>query len=645
MTMKILHKSYIFYALIFILIGSDLIKGQQWESEIVHYNESEKLIYERDIEGNCIPDFSYAGYKNSNEVIPVVQVLKTISPVEGDNTQHIQNALFELGIKAKNADGFRGALLLMPGIYEIKGTIKLQFDGVVLRGSGDGENPDSNTILSATGNSPSQRTVLIAGGGADTKWKHQVSGTKKNIISDTVLIGENSFDIENTSGYSVGDNIIIYHPCTKAWLEEIDFGGTHSDEPGAEAGVDISWTEGSHPLVFNRYITAIEGNRITIDVPVFNHLIKSLSQAYIYKYARTNLLTNIGIEDLRIDIKTNGQQWDEAHAWNAIDMFLIEDAWIKNCTMLHFGLSGVRTNSASRITVEDCHALDPISEVVGGNRYNYQVYTASQQILFKNCHASNGRHHYISNGYSFNSGIVFYNCTSEGSFASSEGHRGWSMGFLWDNYKELDGPRPGYNPRLLGLYNRGHYGTSHGWGIAHSVAWNCDVNNGDLVVQKPPTAQNYAIGCSGKNITGINSPSLFNEPEGFIERSNEPGINPGSLYAAQLKERLTGIVSVQINMESIVLEKFDLYQNYPNPFNSVTHIQYQITSPTFVKIRIIDSLGKTIITLVNENKNSGIHSAEWSGCNSEGMQISSGVYMSILETDFGSKSKKMILLK
>ena len=67
------------------------------------------------------------------------------------------------------------------------------------------------------------------------------------------------------------------------------------------------------------------------------------------------------------------------------------------------------------------------------------------------------------NGYSYTSGCVFVDCTSSGAYAGSEGHRRWSTGLLFDNLIELDGPRPGVNPRLLGLYNRGYYGTSHGW--------------------------------------------------------------------------------------------------------------------------------------------------------------------------------------
>jgi hypothetical protein len=57
-----------------------------------------------------------------------------------------------------------------------------------------------------------------------------------------------------------------------------------------------------------------------------------------------------------------------------------------------------------------------------------------------------------------------------------------------------------------------------------------------LVVQKPPTAQNYAIGCFG-TITG-NGP--FAGSAGYIEGSNTDGLLPRSLYLEQLAQRLGG---------------------------------------------------------------------------------------------------------
>jgi len=112
-----------------------------WQSSVAYFDENDSLVYNKDAEGNRIPDFSYAGYRNGNYPIPEIPVVKTIHPIDGDNTVHIENALFELAMMPKDENGFRGALLLEAGKYEIQGTINLQFDGIVLRGVGDGDDP------------------------------------------------------------------------------------------------------------------------------------------------------------------------------------------------------------------------------------------------------------------------------------------------------------------------------------------------------------------------------------------------------------------------------------------------------------------------------------------------------------------------
>ena len=88
----------------------------QFESSILFYNNSNQLSYVSDKDGNHIPDFSFAGYKNGDVAIPNVAVVKRISPVAGDNTAHIQAAINEVGALPLNANGHRGALLLLPGM-------------------------------------------------------------------------------------------------------------------------------------------------------------------------------------------------------------------------------------------------------------------------------------------------------------------------------------------------------------------------------------------------------------------------------------------------------------------------------------------------------------------------------------------------
>ena len=619
----------------FVLFFSTQLHAQQWQSSKVFYAPNGKLVYSMDSARNRIPDFSFAGYKNGETVLPDVNVRLTISPIAGDNTASIQKAIDSVGKFPVNGQGIRGALLLTAGRYHLFGTLNIKYSGVILRGVGEGSDSTNNTIIYARGDTPHQREVIIAGGGSTSKWNQKVSGVETNIISDTVAVGEKTFTVADASQFSVGDNIIINHPCTAKLLSAIDTGGTHWYEPGAEVGVDVPWSVNQIPIVYNRWITSIQGNVITVDVPVFNHLVRSLSQSTIYKYARTGLLTNIGLENLRIDIESLGGT-DENHAWTALYLLQLEDSWVKNCTFTGFGHSGVMTNTATRITVQDCKALDPVSIITGERRYNFNAYTASQQILFKNCTASNGRHHFASNGTSYTSGVVFVDCTSQGAYTSSEGHRQWSTGFLYDNHNEMDGPRD--DNRLLGIYNRGYYGTSHGWAMAHTVAWNCNVRSqGYLIVQQAPTAQNYAIGCFGI-VTGKVPFAPFDEREGFIEGTNKANLNPRSLYYAQLQDRLGPAF---VRDREIAPTQFQLFQNYPNPFNGSTVIKYDVKVPARITIEIDDVLGRRISVITDSIRQTGEYEIRWNA-----KKESSGIYYCKLTAQpIGEKLSPTILIQ
>ncbi len=87
-------------------------------------------------------------------------------------------------------------------------------------------------------------------------------------------------------------------------------------------------------------------------------------------------------------------------------------------------------------------------------------------------------------------------------------------------------------------------------------------------------------------------------------------------------------------------EKFSLHQNYPNPFNPTTNISYDLTNEGKVTLKIYNTSGKEIATLVNEFKTAGYHSVTF-----DATGISSGVYYYKLEGNGFSKVMKMILVK
>ena len=613
--------------LIFVLcLSSNLLFSQTWQSKLVGYQNG-ILSYTPDANGAVIPDFSYAGYKRSEVPIPTVPVVKTISPIAGDNTASIQAAIDAVGVLPMDNDGIRGALLLNAGVYNVYGTLTIPYSGVVLRGVGNGDDTLTNTVIYGRGNTPVQRSIIIAGGGNNSAWKDSVSGSRVNITSDIVKVGDRKFTVSSASGYTVGDNIIIYHPCTETWLAAINYGG-----PDTSAG----WGVDDQPIVMNRRIMAITGNEITIDAPVYNILNKSLSQSYIYKYGRANIKTNIGVEKIKIDIETLGGV-DENHAWTAVTLNQVEDCWVSDCTMIHFGYAAVHTMTATRVTVQNCNALDPISIITGERRYNYCVYIASNMILFKDCVARSGRHHFVSNGHSYVSDIVVLNCKSLKINNSSEGHRRWSQGMLYDNYLDT---LPVVSSYVLGLYNRGSMGTSHGWAAVNSVVWNSSVGSRDMIIQKPPIGQNYAIGCFGRKITGTNPPAPFTQPTGYVEGTNTSGLEPKSLFLAQLQQRMS---TTKVGAdEAIVSKDFKLYPAYPNPFNPQTSIRFNLPSAEKINVSVYGILGNKVDELFSGTAAAGENKINW---DLTSKKISSGVYIILLQYQNQFLTQKVTYLK
>jgi hypothetical protein len=86
--------------------------------------------------------------------------------------------------------------------------------------------------------------------------------------------------------------------------------------------------------------------------------------------------------------------------------------------------------------------------------------------------------------------------------------------------------------------------------------------------------------------------------------------------------------------------KFTLSQNYPNPFNPATLIEYTLPQESRVTLKVYNTLGQEIATLVDEVQPAGYRSVTWNG-----RDMASGVYFYRLQAgDFGDL-KRMLLVK
>ena len=98
--------------------------------------------------------------------------------------------------------------------------------------------------------------------------------------------------------------------------------------------------------------------------------------------------------------------------------------------------------------------------------------------------------------------------------------------------------------------------------------------------------------------------------------------------------------SKTIEVDMVVVKKFELSQNYPNPFNPTTTIQYGLLQTGMVRLTLYNILGQEIRTLVNEVKEAGTHTI-----NLNASDLNSGVYIYKIESGSFTQTKKMTLVK
>lgn len=92
--------------------------------------------------------------------------------------------------------------------------------------------------------------------------------------------------------------------------------------------------------------------------------------------------------------------------------------------------------------------------------------------------------------------------------------------------------------------------------------------------------------------------------------------------------------------ENQVVTNFLLHQNYPNPFNPVTKINFSIPTTQFTVLKVYNSLGQVISTLVNEQLQPGSYEYTF-----DGSGLASGVYFYRLEAGEFLEAKRMLLIK
>ena len=166
-----------------------------------------------------------------------------------------------------------------------------------------------------------------------------------------------------------------------------------------------------------------------------------------------------------------------------------------------------------------------------------------------------------------------------------------------------------------------------------------EVNNYGFEVEK--SIRNYELGIRNWSKVGfVNGAGNSNSPKeySFTDKSATSG-----KYLYRLKQidndgKYTYSKEVEVDLGNPTT--FALEQNYPNPFNPATSIQYSVAGTQHVTLKVFNVIGKEVAVLVNEKKEPGTYTAEFTSAN-----LSSGTYFYRLQSGGFVQTKKMVILK
>ena len=166
-----------------------------------------------------------------------------------------------------------------------------------------------------------------------------------------------------------------------------------------------------------------------------------------------------------------------------------------------------------------------------------------------------------------------------------------------------------------------------GTGSVNRTPLKSEYEDGDTVILTPIPVTGYMFDYWSGDLIGPANPGLLT-------------IHKSKIITANFR-LISNVKSEKIELP----EQFSLSQNYPNPFNPETTIQYQLPKICDVKLSIYNVNGEMIKKLVDETQNAGYYYTNWHGTDKSGNKVPSGVYLYLLETEYFSQSRKMILIK
>ena len=84
---------------------------------------------------------------------------------------------------------------------------------------------------------------------------------------------------------------------------------------------------------------------------------------------------------------------------------------------------------------------------------------------------------------------------------------------------------------------------------------------------------------------------------------------------------------------------------HPNPFNPYTTIEFTLTAPVFVELKVFDIRGRLVQTLFAGIAKQGQNMIEWDGLDSKGSSVASGLYFARMLAKGEAYTQRLMLVR
>jgi hypothetical protein len=194
--------------------------------------------------------------------------------------------------------------------------------------------------------------LVIRGAGT---W--EAAGNSAAITDAYVPSGADSFHVNDAGRFHGGDAVLVLRPVTEAWVHLMGMDTLVRD------GKPQTWIKAGTFIRTGRTIRAIDGDRITLDVPLSDSIdSKYLNPpgASLVVYTFPGRISKLGVEHLRIEAPVLDVPISHSQ-YTAFQIDAVLDAWARDIAIQETENGIVIGSAAKRVTLDQLRIVHSVS--------------------------------------------------------------------------------------------------------------------------------------------------------------------------------------------------------------------------------------------------------------------------------------------